>query len=172
VAKSKTRFDYLSTSSEVRSEWERLCPIGEYRILPSGSLPSVVPEALREKCIDSLVMASGSFDDGMAYFVVNLERKDSPDGAVDQMPFCLWFSGSAAAPSGCLVQHGDWQERTVAVPTSFFSEVQRTGIGQYLGLLSIPTQASGSLASLSGSSHAGAFARVVDHVKTLDTQEE
>lgn len=166
--KSKTRFDFLDTSQEDISAWEKLCPVGEYRVLPSGSLPSVVPEALRAKCVDSIVMASGSKDEGVSYFVVNLERKDQADGAIDQQPFCLVFSGSVAAPSGCLVQHGDWTDRTVRVPETFFKGVQQTGIAPYLGVLSIPPDLSGSLKSLSGSRHEAAFERVVEHVKRLN----
>lgn len=170
--KSKTRFDYLNTSQEDFSVWESLCPVGEFRLLPSGSLPSVVPEKLRDKCVDSLLMASGSKDDGVSYFVVNLERKDPADRAIDQQPFCLVFSGSVAAPSGCLVQHGDWSDRTVHVPQSFFPGVQKTGIAPYLELLEIPTARSGSLNELSGSRHAAAFDRVLAQVKQLDETDD
>lgn len=160
-----TKFDFLDTTSENPEDWRDLCPVGEFRVLASGSLPKVIPQSLREKCVDSLVMGSGSTDDGYAYFVVNLLRKDERDQGVDQQPFCLWFSGSQVAPSGCLVQHGDWEDRTIDVPETFFHEVKKTGIAPFVGLLRLPAGQSGSIASLSGSTHLGAFERVVERVK-------
>ena len=169
-AQMATKFDFLDTKDEDAEEWQKLCPLGEFRVVPSGSLPEVIPQSLRDKCVDSLVMGSGS-NDGYAYYVVNLLRKDEKDRAVDQQPFCLWFSGSQVAPSGCLVQHGDWEDRTIDVPERFFDDVRKTGVAPYVGLLQIPTSQSGSITALSASTHEKAFDRVVRRVKLANGDE-
>jgi hypothetical protein len=162
---ARSRFSFspkLDTSGESLAAWQAICPLGEFKILPSGSLPPFVPKDLRAKAVDSLLMGSGSVD-GYAYYVINLLRPDAP--VVDQEPFCLWFSGSVPAPHGCLMHHGSYEERSLKVPAAFFPAVKTTGIVPFLGDLRIPIARSGSLAALSGSTHAKAFDLIVTEVK-------
>lgn len=86
-------FDFLTTANEVRSDWEDVRPLGEYRAVPSGSLPTAVPAGLREG-LDSLVMVSGS-NDGAAYFLLTPCAQNS---MINPLLSSRSVRGSAAAP--------------------------------------------------------------------------
>jgi hypothetical protein len=59
--------------------------------------------------------------------MLNLNRVDPNDHAVDQQLFAIAFMGDTSAPSGVLVQHGDWEGRT-SHPAAAFGKQLRPAV--------------------------------------------
>src|SRR6266487_3764929 len=105
------RYSYFDISTENFEDWRHLCPIGEYRVLSPGSVPAIVPTGLMRKA-DSIVIAASGTQGGTAFYMVNINRVDHRDQAIDQQPFLLAFVGTSPVGSGVLIHHGNWTDRT------------------------------------------------------------
>lgn len=97
--------------------------------------------------------------------MANGNRVDSYDNSVDQMPFGLVFIGDGPIPSGCLIQHGDWDNRTTKPPTEFWDLVNASGTNSYYPLSELPSASSGKITDLSINSQHAAFGKLVEVLK-------
>ena len=164
MANGRMKYDWFDTSKEDREKWEALCPPGEYRILPSEVLSGVVPQELYSQYNSVFIMASGTAS-GNIYFMANGNRVDFPDNAVDQMPFGLAFIGDDPVPSGCLIQHGDWEGRTTEPPQEFWGLIIASGIHSHYPLSEMPEESAGKITNLKIDSQDAAFGKLVDSLK-------
>jgi hypothetical protein len=162
--RNRQRYNWFNIQNEDRAKWEELCPVGEYRILPSNVLSGVLPEALIKQFSSVFIMASGTMS-GNAYYMANGNRVDFPDNAVDQVPFGLAFVGNNPIASGCIIQHGDWENRTIYPPDEFWQQVAVSGISNFYPLSESPTETSGNITNLKIDSQQHAFRNIVDVLK-------
>ena len=151
-------------SGEDREGWVTLCPPNEYRVVPPSSLPSVIPDRLRAKINSCLVVSSGD-GKGTIYYMVNLNRVDEADSAIDQEPFGFAFVGNDTVTSGCFIHHGDWEGRTRYPPQQFWEHIEASGIHASYGVTSIPNAPAGPVAELNIQSQNEAFQRIVQDLK-------
>ena len=119
-----------------------------------ASIPSIIPEGLKGKCQEAVVVAS-TCDAGVV-ICINLQRLDRKDKAIDQMPFALIAVPNMAA-SSCLLHHADYEGRTTHPDESFWQMVNASGIEQYVQIPESPLNTQGSLNELKGSSHQKGF---------------
>lgn len=162
--RGRQRYHWLNIQNENRAKWEELCPVGEYRILPSEVLAGVLPEALINQFSSVFIMASGTMS-GNVYYMANGNRVDFPDNAVDQMPFGLAFVGDNPIASGCIIQHGNWDNRTIHPPAEFWQQITVSGISTFYPLSELPNEPSGKITNLKIESQRDAFGNVVDVLK-------
>ena len=160
----RQRYNWFNIQNENRAKWEELCPVGEYRILPSNVLSGILPEALINQFGSMFIMASGTAS-GSVYYMANGNRVDFPDNAVDQMPFGLAFVGDSPIASGCIIQHGDWVNRTIYPPDEFWQQVAASRISNFYPLSESPAKASGKITNLKIDSQEHAFRNIVDALK-------
>ena len=107
-------------------ELEELCPVGEYRIVAPKEVPSgILSPALSAKTHSILIMCSGT-PSGRIYVMLNLNRVDR--GEIDQMPYGIAFDEFESIPSGVLIQHGDYTDRTTPLPKGFHEYIAHSGI--------------------------------------------
>lgn len=158
------KYDWFDIANEDRKEWEAICPPGEYRVIPATVLSKVLPDALINKYNSVFVMGSGT-PYGNVYYMANGNRVDDPNGAIDQMPFGLAFVGDNPVPSGCLIQHGDWANRTIYPPREFWANITASGTASYYPLSEMPTDYAGKITDLKIDSQNAAFGRLVDILK-------
>jgi len=164
MPKKGIRYDWFNTENEDRTKWEALCPSGEYRIYPGTVLSGLLPDALISQYNSVFIMASGILS-GNVYYMVNGNRVDYRDNAIDQMPFGLAFVGDGPIPSGCLIQHGDWDDRTTYPPQEFWDLVTLSGTNSYYPLSEIPVNPVGKITDLSIDSQNEAFGKLVEVFK-------
>lgn len=162
--RSCQRYNWFNIRNENRAKWEGFCPVGEFRILPSNVLSGVLPEALINQYGSVFIMASGTVSDNV-YYMANGNRVDFPDSAVDQMPFGLAFVGDNPIASGCIIQHGDWENRTIHPPDEFWQRVTASGISSFYPLSELPAESSGKITDLKIESQENAFRNIVDVLK-------
>jgi hypothetical protein len=155
------KFSWVSIDDESRSEWEKLCPIGEYRVIQAEDVPPIVPAPLVEKGHSFLVMASGS-PTGTAIYMVNTNRLDTKDRAIDQEPFGLAFVGNNPVYSGCFIHHGTWEGRTRSVPKGFIDGISSSTLDESYCVTSIPNEPAGKIEDLSVDSQQKAFQHLLD----------
>jgi hypothetical protein len=164
MANGRMKYDWFDTSDEDREKWESLCPPFEYRIVPGTALSGVLPDALISQYNSVFIMASGTAS-GNIYFMANGNRVDFSDNAIDQMPFGLAFVGNDPIPSGCLIQHGDWEARTIKPPPEFWDLVLASGTSSFYPLSEMPTNSAGKITDLMIDSQNSAFGKLVDILK-------
>jgi len=148
----KCQFFHLE--KEKVDEVRKVCSPGTYCVLDQDSIPSVIPEKLREKCHEAVVVAS-TCETGIVY-CLNLQRIDQRDKAIDQMPFALVAVPNMAA-SSCLLHHAEFQGRTSHPNDRFWQILNASGIEDYVQLPESPPKNKGPLSELKGSSHEKGF---------------
>ena len=162
--RSKKRYDWFDISNQDKEDWEKICPVNEYRILKPADFPNILPNSLVDKYDSIFIMASGS-NNGVAYYMANGNRVDFNDNAIDQQPFGLAFIGDETIPSGSLIQHGDWEDRTTEPPDEFWNHISCSGIGTCYPLSELPSTESGSIEDLNINSQKDAFNDLVKSLK-------
>jgi hypothetical protein len=167
----KMRYDYFDISAELHATWNQLCPVNEYRVLPAGELPSILPATLLGKVNSVLLMASGT-PNGVVYYMANLNRVDARDQAIDQQPFGLAFLGTLPVDSGCLIQHGNWNDRTSYPPPEFWNHIQASGIGSVYPVAVLPSDSAGPIESLAHTTQGSAFTELVIQLKQLVDEQD
>lgn len=141
-------FNYVPIQPADEPAWRGLCPVGEYRVVEPAQLPNTIPVSLKAKLKNSVVMASGT-PTGGAIIVANSNRLDRKDEAIDQSPFAVAVLSQGTAPSGCFIQHGNWERRTVAAPPDFWAAVAASGVERvWLPGDTMPPAAAGRLEDL------------------------
>lgn len=162
---AKKKYDWFDISKQQREEWEALCPVNEFRVIKPLDLPSILPRALTDKFNSVLIMASGSIDNTVVYYMANGNRVDSSAGQIDQQPFGLAFVGPDPIPSGSLVQHGDWEDRSTTPPDEFWQYVSASGLGNIYPISELPPSDSGELSDLTVQSQQHAFNDLVAQLR-------
>ena len=162
---SNKKYDWFDISNQNRKEWEKLCPVNEFRIVKPDQLPSVLPKSLTSKFDSVFVLASGSVDDTIVYYMANGNRVDYEAGQIDQQPFGLAFVGPDPIPSGSLIQHGDWEDRSTTPPADFWYYVEASGIGNVYPISELPHATSGSIKDLRIQSQKDAFIDLVSQLR-------
>jgi hypothetical protein len=109
-------------------------------------------------------MSSGS-DSGIVYYMANGNQVDYQDNTIDQMPFYLAFVGDRPIASGCLIQHGDWLDRTTSPPPEFWGLVNASGLNNDFLLSDMPTEPAGRITDLKINSQNEAFGKLVEVLK-------
>jgi hypothetical protein len=162
--RGRQKYNWFNIQNEQRAKWESLCPVGEYRILPSSALSGILHDDLINQFVNVFIMASGTIS-GNVYYMANGNRLDQKDGAIDQMPFGLGFVGNNPIASGTLIQHGNWDGRTTYPPNEFWLQVESSGFSNYFPSSEIPTEPSGKITNLNIESQEQAFRHIVNALK-------
>ena len=166
----KCQFFHLE--KEKVDEVRNICSPGTYCILGQDSLPSVIPENLKEKCLAAVIVAS-TCDAGVVYYI-NLQRIDLKDKAIDQMPFALVAVPNMAA-SSCLLHHADYKGRKTHPDETFWQIVNASGIEEYVQLPESPPSREGPISELKGSSHEKGFlnakAVIIEHDNAISKKD-
>ena len=158
------QYNYFETHDENREEWESLCKPGEYCIVSPELIPGPLPIGLTQKFESVLLTASGVPDSDAVFYMLNGQRVDARAGEIDQQPFGFYFTGSVASPSGCLVQHGDWTDRSSEPPSQFWDHMAASGVGNCYPLPEMPDSPTGRLGELR-TSQTSAFEVVIAELK-------
>jgi len=157
--KGKMKFNWFAITQESRSKWEEICPSNEYRVI-SGSAMQTLSEILPPELTDkyhSVVIAGSPVSGGTVYYMANGNRIDASGSAIDQMPFGIAFVGQNASGSACLIQHGDYENRTTYPSVDFWTQVRQSGIYNYYPLQELPEKTAGKLSELNVKSQLDAF---------------
>jgi len=162
--KRKIKYNWRDISTEDRAKWEALCPPGEFRVCSYTVLSGLLSDTLISQYNSVLIMASGT-SSGNIIIMANGNRVDYRDRAIDQMPLGIAFIGDGPIPSGCLLQHGDWYNRTTKPPTEFWDLIKVSGTSSYYPLSELPSTLSGKLADLKINSQHAAFRKLVEVLK-------
>jgi hypothetical protein len=93
--------------------------------------------------------------------MANINRVESKTGEIDQQPFGLLLVGASASPSGCFLDHGNWQGRTSQPPPEFWEYISNSGIGHCFPLKTLPIEDSGSIEQLDIDCQHAAFGKLI-----------
>ncbi len=159
TTKEKMQFNWFPITQENRSNWEQICPPNEYRVISGSAMPSlsaILPHELTKK-YHSVVIAGSALSGGTVYYMANGNRIDTSGSAIDQMPFGISFVGQTASGSACLIQHGNYENRTTFPPADFWEQVRQSGIYNYYPLQELPEKPAGKLSDLNVKSQLDAF---------------
>lgn len=142
-----------------------------YLIVPQEQIPSVY-DAFRQK-LDSAVVMSSTTPQGTVFVGINALRVDEKAHAIDQDPFGIAFLSTGPMPSGVFIHHGGWSGRTeTKVPPGFWDVVLASGVGNQFPHTILPTNSTGPLSTLAGTSHDGALNAVFKKLKEQTEKQE
>lgn len=161
---AKNITNYFNVEGEDKEKWDNICSPGEYRVCDASVLRGIIPDPLLDKTQSVFVVCSGTAS-GNAYYMANINRVDYKDSAIDQMPFAFAFIGDEPAPSGVLLQHGDWMGRTTHPPEGFFDHITASGIGRYYPTIEMPSNQAGALEEIAGTSQQSGFQTVINFLQ-------
>lgn len=161
--------DWFNISNEERSKWESICPPNSYIVTSGSTLNGLLPDNLLTK-FNSVLVAGSATSDGGVYYLMNCNRVDNNDNAIDQMPFGVLFLNDNPSGSACLIQHGNWEGRTTKPPLDFWEQIEESGISSYYPLSEMPKKNKGNLSELKIESQKSAFNVVIQ--KLTDGFEE
>jgi hypothetical protein len=163
-----TKFYNHDTAGQEREDWEKVCPIGEYRVVPPQGLSGLMPAGLLAKADSILVVASGS-PRGKVMYMANVNRVDAKASGVDQTPMAVVFFGTTPAMSGCFAQHGSWSRRTTREPPEFWEALASGNLGQCYPINHLPVKMAGTISELNVPSQHAAFETLADKLKEMLT---
>jgi hypothetical protein len=139
----------------------------QYAVIEPAKVQELMPSfpvELLDKSDSVLIVASG--DPGrIAYYMVNINRVDRKDSAIDQNPLGVAFIGDESLPSGCFVQHGEWEGRSCTPPTDFWDYIEESGLGRCYPISELPPNRSGPINDLDIESQEQAFQVVIARMK-------
>lgn len=162
------QYNWFDISNENLSNWKAICPPGEYRVISGSfmqSFSTILPPELTNK-YHSVVIAGSPVAGGTVYYMANGNRIDPSGSAIDQMPFGLAFVGQNPSGSACLIQHGEYENRTTYPPADFWAQVKHSGIFNY-PLQELPTKSAGKLSELNVKSQLDAFEILRSQIEPL-----
>lgn len=163
-------FSYLNLTPKYVKEFNKLCPLNEYRVLEPASIPNemlnLVPTGLWKKTDSLFLMSSGSAI-ATAYGMINCNRWDFKASAIDQEPIFFAHIGGSPVLDGIVIHHGNWPGRTTQVPPTFQAYLVSSGIGNHFPISSTPSTLSGSILTLGDTPQRGAFAAGLERVMKL-----
>ena len=97
--------------------------------------------------------------------MANLHRVDPNDNAIDQQPFGFVLDSRSQFPSGCLIHHGDWTDRTIHPPVQFWDAISSSGIGACFQTAQLPVSQAGKLTDIHVLSQQEAFSVIIDRLR-------
>ena len=150
------KYNWFNVRYEERKKWEDICQPGYYRIISGSEIQSI---------LDSVLIAGSATSDGKVYYMANGNRIDASASAIDQMPFGLVFIGNSASGSACLIQHGNWENRSIKQPIKFWDHISGSDVANYFPLSELPEKSSGKLEDLQTKSQNAAFEKIIDGLK-------
>ncbi len=162
-------FNWFPITQENLNKWEEICPPNEYRVISGSAMPNlsaILPLELTTQ-YHSVVIAGSPVLGGTVYYMANGNRIDARKNAIDQMPFGIAFVGQTASGSACLIQHGDYENRTTYPPIDFWEQVRQSGIYNYYPLQELPEKSAGKLSDLNVKSQLDAFEILRAHIEPL-----
>jgi len=163
-----TKIYYQDTAGPEREDWEKVCPTGEYRVVPPHTLSGLMPAGLLAKADSVLVVASGS-PQGTVMYMANVNRVDPKASEVDQTPLAVIFFGNRPAMSGCFAQHGSWPDRTAQEPPQFWEALASGKHGHCYPISHLPENMAGPISELNVPSQHAAFGTLADELKEILT---
>lgn len=162
-------YNWFNIADEDRSKWEATCPPNQFRVISGSSmhiLYPILPSELIDK-YDSVLIAGSAVAGGTVYYMANGNRIDASASAIDQMPFGIAFVGQNASGSACLIQHGDYENRTTYPPIDFWSQARQSGLFDYYPLQELPAKSAGKLSELKVKSQLDAFEILRSQIEPL-----
>jgi hypothetical protein len=99
--------------------------------------------------------------------MVNINRVDSADDAIDQEPFGFAFVGDSPTASGCFIHHGKWAGRAAKAPPEFWQHLLASGIHAFYPITSLPASAAGPIGELAVPSQLAAFQALIRRLRRL-----
>lgn len=152
--------------------FRELCPENEFRVYEKNIELHGVSKGLTDQ-ISNMMIASSGDSNGRVYYMANLHRPDPKDRngkAIDQMPFGFVFDNEIPMLSGALIQHGDWQGRTVYPPESVWQDLINGEIQAYMNINLVPAVTAGSIYDLDGSTQQAAFSTLISGLSAKANQ--
>ena len=166
------KYDFFNIDNEDRGKWDKICPPDEYRVYTGDEVDqlflNLVPPELYSK-FTSVLVVSSSTDSGKVYFMLNGNRIDNKDQAIDQMPFGFAFIGDYVSGSGCLIQHGNWHNRTIKPTTDFWNHITTSGSTKLYPLSEMPENKEGPISDLKIDSQNAAFGTLINKLREAST---
>jgi len=162
------KWDWSSLNDAQMNVYRDLCPDYEYRVFKYDFELPGVSKGLADKCPLVMIAASGDAT-GRVFYMANLYRSDADDPkgkAVDQMPFGFVFDTASPLRSGVLIQHGDWDGRTIYPPASAWDDIVNGDYQAYADLTVVPNCTAGSIYDLNVASPQSAFATLIDKLSS------
>lgn len=156
------KFSEIPVKSSL-TDFERMCPFNEYRILTSGSYPPDLPTDLTRKFNHAYCIASASVSS--VVYVITGERVDGNE--IDEHPFIVAFNRETGTGYGGIIHHGNWDGRTTEISAEMAAHISSSGIEKYYPLQKLPT-ASGSLSAALASPLSSSFWASVTTLKKHD----
>lgn len=135
-------------------EVRKICQTGTYRTIKPDLFPSIIPQKLKEKCSEAVVVAS-TCESGDVYAFI-LARLDFKDRSIDEMPLVLVTIPNMEA-SSCLLHHANYKDRTIYPDENFWDIVNASGIEKHIQHPGSPPNKEGPLSELKGSSQEKGF---------------
>jgi hypothetical protein len=155
---------WIRLTPEQRVELSGVFGSSGWRRITRDELPSVFPANLRAK-IDSALLITADTTTGGTYFIVSAWRLDRKDRAFDLEPFGLIIHESGAGDEGVFIHHGEWQDRTLPIPSELLDRIDSEGVGDYLWATPPEGETQGDLIGLSPLPHRGAFREAVREIR-------
>jgi hypothetical protein len=143
-----------STQRDLLEAWAR--GGSGYRVLSPVDIVGLLPAGLHPK-IQSVVLMVAPTSTGGVYVIANNHRVDRRAWAIDQEPFGSIIDSTGARAQAVVIHHGSWPGRTIRPPTAFWDHLDRSGIGTFFPLSTLPEGSSGPLEDLQELSHLAAF---------------
>lgn len=161
------KYSYFKISNKKTRTLQEFCQPNTFRLANQEDMMKIdiLPPDLVKKCDNILIVASGSNDTALSYYMLNCGRIDEKYNAIDQEPLGLICSGSDAYTSGCLIHHGNWINRTTYLTDEFWECISVSGIGNCYPLAEIPQKKSGSISELKIDSQNQAFDELIVKLK-------
>lgn len=156
-------FDYLALTHQDRQAWEAFCPINSFVVVGPNEFSFPIPATLLNKALKIVVTSSGYPGNDINFYMANLLRIDGTE--IDQTPFGFAFVGSTTTPSGYLIQHGNWINRTTKYVVDRTIDLETDTISFSLVVQDIPDKNKGHLSDLQIASHRNAFTILAERIK-------
>ena len=138
---------WIEIPEESKNEWIELCPPNHYRYVRPDDLPLPIPDDLKRKCNNAVLIASGEVGGSVVYYMANLNRYDTNSCAIDQEPFGFAIISGEVQASGCFIHHGNWEGRTTVLSGELLTNIQNQ-IGRICPIHDIPEESFGQLHEL------------------------
>ena len=120
------KLSWIEISEEDKNEWKDICQPNHYKIISPGELPQSIPDKLRAKCNSAVILYSGEVGGDFLYCMTNMNRFDERDNAIDQEPFGFVMFRGEVQSRGCIIHHGNWENRTIYLSGEALGEIKES----------------------------------------------
>jgi hypothetical protein len=159
------KFDWSEMTEDKVKTIRALCPPDEYRVLSPTACTGLFPPTLLVKFDSVLLVGSGISGTNCVVYMMNGHRLDAKDDSIDQQPLGFACVGDSPTTSGCLIQHGDWNNRSTPIPNEFFDYLRASQLGNCYPITELPAKPSGPLSDLVVRSQREALQTLADELK-------